>query len=230
MDPKEFGTFIQSCRKRLGLSQSELAERLHVTAKAVSRWERGVGFPDIKLLEPLADALGITLIELMQSKRMEQPLPAEAAASVVSDSVVSIREQDKRMRKQQRDLVLGTLVIGGGACFLWCLGSFYGFEPQWIGSLLRLIALTGGVLGWRAFYSILTGTYLKKEKHSAWNSWKPWAACGISFVGLVFCILVKDFFPRDSTGYSFMVLAGMILLFPGIYCLHRLLFGEEEEA
>ena len=57
MDPKELGAFIQTRRKSLGLNQTQLAERIHVTAKAVSRWERGVGFPSIELLYPLADAL-----------------------------------------------------------------------------------------------------------------------------------------------------------------------------
>ena len=42
MDAEKFGAFIQSCRKDLGLTQAELAERLHVTDKAISRWERGV--------------------------------------------------------------------------------------------------------------------------------------------------------------------------------------------
>ena len=54
------------------MTQSELAEKIRVTDKAVSRWERELGFPDINTLEPLADALGITLIELMQSEKAER--------------------------------------------------------------------------------------------------------------------------------------------------------------
>lgn len=53
MDAKKFGTFIQTWRRELGMTQSLLAEKLGVTDKAISRWERGVGFPDISLLEPL---------------------------------------------------------------------------------------------------------------------------------------------------------------------------------
>ena len=49
----------------------ELAKKLNVTDKAVSRWERGLGFPDINTLEPLADALGVSVLELMQSKRTD---------------------------------------------------------------------------------------------------------------------------------------------------------------
>ena len=65
MDAKTFGAFLARMRKSQGFTQAELAQQLHVTDKAVSRWERGVGLPDINTLEPLADALGLTLADLM---------------------------------------------------------------------------------------------------------------------------------------------------------------------
>ena len=67
MDARSFGTFLARTRRERGLTQSALARQLHVTDKAVSRWERGLGFPDIGTLEPLAQALGLTLEELMQA-------------------------------------------------------------------------------------------------------------------------------------------------------------------
>lgn len=67
MNAKAFGAFLAETRRARGLTQSALAEQLHVTDKAVSRWERGLGFPDINTLEPLADALGITLAQLMHA-------------------------------------------------------------------------------------------------------------------------------------------------------------------
>lgn len=69
MDAKTFGAFLAETRKARGMTQSALAEQLHVTDKAVSRWERGLGFPDINTLEPLADALGLTLAQLMHTDR-----------------------------------------------------------------------------------------------------------------------------------------------------------------
>lgn len=65
MDAKMFGAFLAQVRRAQGLTQAELAEQLHVTGKAVSRWERGIGLPDINTLEPLADALGLSLADLM---------------------------------------------------------------------------------------------------------------------------------------------------------------------
>ena len=67
MDNQKLGIFITELRKEKGLTQAQLAQKLNVTDKAVSKWERGVGFPDIKLLEPLADVLDISLLELMKS-------------------------------------------------------------------------------------------------------------------------------------------------------------------
>ena len=227
MDAKEFGAFVQSCRKDLGLSQSELALKLGVTAKAVSRWERGIGFPEIKLLEPLADALDITLIELMQSKRVERTLSAETAVSMVSDSVVSIAEQKRLARKHKLDMTVVLLIIGCSAGFLWCLGCFYPFERWWIGGVLRLIALMGGIMGGLGFYSIQTGSYLNRKHDSPWRTWKPWVASGILFLGLVCCLCLKDFFPRASAGYSGMIFLGIAILLPGIIWLKNLLIGKE---
>ena len=65
MDAKEFGAFLAQVRRERNMTQAELAQQLHVTDKAVSRWERGIGLPDINTLEPLADALGLTLADLM---------------------------------------------------------------------------------------------------------------------------------------------------------------------
>ena len=64
------------------MTQAELAQQLHVTDKAVSRWERGIGLPDINMLEPLADVLGLTLADLMHCHDSRQkddtpPVPLE---------------------------------------------------------------------------------------------------------------------------------------------------------
>ena len=59
MDNLKTGAFIKSCRKEKKMTQKELADRLHVTDRAVSKWERGLSAPDIALLEPLASVLGV---------------------------------------------------------------------------------------------------------------------------------------------------------------------------
>ena len=68
MDAKKFGAFISERRKEQHMTQAGLAGKIGVTDKAVSRWERGLGFPDINTMEPLATALGVSLLELMKSE------------------------------------------------------------------------------------------------------------------------------------------------------------------
>lgn len=61
MDAKRFGAFISERRKEHHMTQADLAGKVGVTDKAVSRWERGLGFPDINTMEPLAEANIINL-------------------------------------------------------------------------------------------------------------------------------------------------------------------------
>ena len=91
MDARTFGNYLSRMRKAQGLTQAELAEQLHVTDKAVSRWERGIGLPDINTLEPLADALGLTLADLMHCRAPEE---ADAAPTIpLEDFFTMLRRQ-----------------------------------------------------------------------------------------------------------------------------------------
>ena len=68
MDRYVTGDVIRSLRERKGLTQEELAARIFVSGKAVSKWETGKGYPDVSLLEPLAKALDISVIELLSGQ------------------------------------------------------------------------------------------------------------------------------------------------------------------
>lgn len=69
MNHTKVGEFIREMRKEKGFTQKELAERLGITDKAVSKWERGINCPDISLLEELADLLDVTVLELIKGKK-----------------------------------------------------------------------------------------------------------------------------------------------------------------
>lgn len=70
MDAQKIGMFIAAIRKEKGLTQVELANQLFVSDKTISKWERGAGFPDVRNWEPLAEALGVSIVELMQGERV----------------------------------------------------------------------------------------------------------------------------------------------------------------
>ena len=64
------GETIRRLREKKGMTQEALAERIFVSGKAVSKWETGKGYPDVSLLEPLAAALGISVIELLSGQHV----------------------------------------------------------------------------------------------------------------------------------------------------------------
>ena len=69
MTKEQLGTFIAENRRDRGLTQRDLAERLHITDKAVSKWERGLSYPDVTLLEPLAEVFGLGVEELVACEK-----------------------------------------------------------------------------------------------------------------------------------------------------------------
>lgn len=80
MDAKKTGALIAERRKALGLTQKELAGRLIVSDKAVSKWETGAGYPEVTMLPLLAETLGITVDELLAGEvRADAPEPEQAA-------------------------------------------------------------------------------------------------------------------------------------------------------
>lgn len=70
MDPKQFGRFLSDERAARGMTQKELAARLGVTDKAISKWERGVCLPDVAKFDDIAAALGVTDVEVLRAHRL----------------------------------------------------------------------------------------------------------------------------------------------------------------
>ena len=71
INAKETGRFIAECRRKKGMTQQELGDRLHVTNRAVSKWENGRSFPDVNLLEDLCRELDISVGDLLAGKKLE---------------------------------------------------------------------------------------------------------------------------------------------------------------
>jgi len=110
MDAKKTGALIAQARHELHLTQKELAARLHVSDRAVSKWERGAGFPDVSLLEPLAEALNLSAAELLRGERGSDP---ERGNEVIRDAVRLARQQLWRaIRRNALSILLVVLFLG----------------------------------------------------------------------------------------------------------------------
>lgn len=105
MNTYDMGKFISEQRKEKGLTQKALAEKLNVTDKAVSKWETGRSAPDIALLAPLSEALGVTVIELLQGEKIEtENFPS------VSDAVV-VRTMKNDNKKLKRAVFIAVIIM-----------------------------------------------------------------------------------------------------------------------
>jgi len=115
MSNEKMGLFIAELRKSQNMTQKDLAEKLNVTDKAVSKWERGLCYPDIALLSPLASTLGITAGELLNGEKDENTNPDtnQAIDNVLqyADKAVKIRTKSTRKRTVLTATGVAMLVI-----------------------------------------------------------------------------------------------------------------------
>lgn len=219
MDAEKFGAFVQARRKELGMTQSDLAEKLYVTPKAVSRWERGVGFPDIRLLQPLADSLEITIVELMHSEKMEKELSKEDASSLVTETVNQIEEQRQLTWKRKLLLYVGYVLIFGAYMVVHGVAQMRLLEPKWLGIPLIFISIYGLQYGIRALRAILTGTKFEVQSIRDYPMTpKMWAAVAVMLLSmgvLLFALAKLDEYVKLRDFLT--VTSLMLFLFSGIY-------------
>lgn len=117
MDYQKTGELIAASRKRKGLTQKQLAEQLNISDRTVSRWERGVGFPDISLVEPLSDALEVSIVVLIRGE--EEQATEEVA---VQESVRALSRECSVQLMNWKERILMTVSLLPFAAFLIACG------------------------------------------------------------------------------------------------------------
>ena len=112
MDKEKTGQLITELRKEKGLTQKQLAEALNVTDKAVSKWERGLSFPDISMLEPISELLGVSIIEILAGERQsgDGTMTRKQAQELINASV-ELGDEEIRHKKERSRLIIIILII-----------------------------------------------------------------------------------------------------------------------
>ncbi len=108
MDQIKIGKFIASCRKEIKLTQAQLAEKLGITDRAVSKWETGKSMPDSSIMLELCELLSITVNELLKGERIAM----ENYGQVAEQTLLEM----KRREEERNKLMLFMEVLVGGAC------------------------------------------------------------------------------------------------------------------
>ena len=108
MDQIKIGRFIADERKRKGYTQKQLSEKIGISDKTISKWERGNGFPEVSLLLPLCDELEITVNELLSGERVsEEDYRKKAEVNMVN----LVREAQESKKKIILSAMVATLTI-----------------------------------------------------------------------------------------------------------------------
>lgn len=136
MDQLLIGRFIATERKRKAYTQKQLAEKLGISDKTVSKWERGNGFPDVSLLLPLCKELEITVNELLSGERVSEEDYRKKAEENMVNLVKEAQESKKKMILSAM-VVLLTLLA---AIPLFVLSGYLAME-SWMRVCLNILGL-----------------------------------------------------------------------------------------
>lgn len=218
---KSFGAFLLQRRKELGLTQKEFADRLFVTDSAVSKWERGLAYPDITLLQSICEVLQVTEKELLSASEDVEGRRAEQLAK-------KYLRLSRKNRLIQSTVYGGTLVI----CLICNLSIQHSLDWFWLvlGGLMLCASLTflpsfapegrqtATVFG--GFLLSLLFTLAVSCLYSG-GTWFPIAAAGSAFgLGLIFLPFVLRQLPlppalreRKALLYVLIELALLILIY-----------------
>jgi len=110
MDPEKIGKLISKARRDKNMTQKDLASFLHITDKAISKWERGISIPDISLLIPISNILDISVYELLGGE-MKEDLSKNEVEEVVKTSVKKGVEDNKLKVRIQKIIITILIVI-----------------------------------------------------------------------------------------------------------------------
>ena len=146
MEPTRIGRFIAERRKALGLTQRQLAERLAVSDKAVSKWETGRGLPDVLLMLPLCAVLGITVNDLLSGERVGE---GDYRKKAEENMMELMRENAENRQRLLQSIACGGVTVVA-VCALVALAAFL-LLPALARVALLLLAMATALAGiWAA--------------------------------------------------------------------------------
>jgi len=168
MEQRTIGKFITTLRKANGMTQKELADKLNVSDKTVSRWERDDGAPDLSVIPVIAEIFGVTCDELLRGERKS---PTDRTAGVVEEPTAKGEKQRKRILamglsayRDQTFVAMGLSVIGLIAAMICNLGFLRGYIGFFVGAIFYVASFVfQAICTNRAFQKVSDDTFCDEE-------------------------------------------------------------------
>ena len=144
MDQIKIGKFIAECRKKQNLTQSQLAEMLGITDRAISKWENGRGMPDSSLMVDLCKILNITVNDLLNGEVICMENSNEKREELLLEVIKEKEEADKRLLKFEIFIgAISTILIIGSSLFL-----SLDMVELWLRIVVMIISWFMGIIGY----------------------------------------------------------------------------------
>ena len=202
MEKKTIGGFIAALRKANGMTQKDLAERLNVSDKTVSRWERGDGAPDLAAIPAIAEIFGVTCDELLRGERKSPTERAEVTEE--TESTPKAEKQRHRILKSTLSqyknrtyIAMGVSVIGmivALICNLAFLKAVLGFFLAAIFFAASIVCQA--VFVNKAFFSVedagLAANILSDYKRKVIGLAEKSIGLTVAFIGFTFPLILVD--------------------------------------
>ena len=135
MEQIKIGKFIAECRKNINLTQMQLAERLNVTDRAVSKWETGRAMPDSAIMLELCDILGITVNELLSGEKLTMEKNNQQNEQLLLDMAKEIEQKNKTIWSAMWTIMIVSMI----ALFAGVLIAAF-WMPEGVWQLVTIIA------------------------------------------------------------------------------------------
>lgn len=179
MDTHYTGQKIQELRKAKGWTQKELAQRIPVSVAAVSKWERGLNYPDLSLMEPLAEILGISVSELLG---LENEPTEQIIKNITEISVSEKNNSAHRFLKKLCAIVITAAIFVGASRFVYLSVTHNDIMQRMLQisggtGAMDLLALTLGLTAWSL---ALISLFSHKEDRWKYHSIFSFVCCSVS--------------------------------------------------
>ncbi|MBQ6836346.1 MAG: helix-turn-helix transcriptional regulator, partial [Clostridia bacterium] len=230
MEKKTIGAFIAALRKANGMTQKDLAEKLNVSDKTVSRWERNDGAPDLSVIPVIAEIFGVTCDELLRGERR----PAEERTeSTEAETTAKGEKQKQRLLKSSLSqyrtrtyISMGISVIGMIAVLIGNLAFLKAVLGFLLGAIFFCISIVcQAVFMNRAFMSVedaeIDEHEILKYKHSVVMTAEKSFGFNAGFIGFTFPLVLMDAYVGVSADNMFIfgiVGASVFLVLFGSIC------------
>ena len=162
MDQQKIGEFLKTLRKEKDLTQEELADKMNVSRRTVSRWETGSNLPDLSILVELADLYDVDMREIFNGERKNETVDKDLKETMLMAADYTDDNMKKVMKRMQL-MFIGATVCGALYILLVCFGpdidtALYGF-------------LNGGLLG-IMFGMLIMGIFITDKNFRKVTEWK----------------------------------------------------------